>query len=115
MKEFWFLIGILLMFGVLAGFSSMSPTSAFAVNLPPSWDFPSTEFTIDESLELDLSDAFFDPDGDPLSFAVSPDTGLSAGVYGDILLVFADQDGELTLMASDGKNVVSKKIVIHKR
>ena len=116
MKEAWYLSIVLLMLGVLAGFSSvMTPTGAFAGNLPPQWDFSTTEFSTDGSkLTLDLTAAFFDPDGDPLSFSVSPSAGVSAGIAGDTLVIIADNNGEITITASDGKLQVSKTILIHR-
>lgn len=115
MKEVWYLSVTLLMLGVLAGFSSvMTPTGAFASNLPPQWDFPTTEFSTDSRLTLDLDDAFFDLDADPLSFSVSPSGGVSAGLSGDTLIVMVEQDGEVTITASDGKLQVSQTIVVHK-
>jgi len=114
MKELWFLVAVLLMLGVLAGFSNLtSPTSSFAANLPPQWDFPTTEFTIPGRLHVNLLDVFFDPDGDILSFSVSPGEGISAGIYNDALVVYAEHDGELTIIASDGKAVVSQKIKVY--
>ena len=115
MKEFWYLSLVLLMLGVLAGFSSvLTPSSAIAANLPPRWDFPTTEFVVHENLKLNLEDAFFDPDGDPLAFSVSPGEGVSAGVYGEVLVIFADQSGEVFITASDGKNLVIQKINVHR-
>jgi len=116
MKEAWYLSIVLLMLGILAGFSSvMTPTGAFAGNLPPQWDFSTTEFSTDGSaLNLDLTAAFFDPDGDPLSFSVSPSPGISAGIAGDNLVVMADNDGKVTITASDGKLQVAKTISIHR-
>ena len=116
MKEVWYLSVVLLMLGVLAGFSSVTtPTGAFAGNLPPQWDFPTAEFSTDGSrLNLDLSDAFFDPDGDPLSFSVSPSAGVGAGLNGDVLVILAEKDGQVTITASDGKMQVSKTIAVHK-
>jgi len=107
---------MLLMLSVLAGFSSMTtPTSAFVANLPPQWDFPTTSFSVDGStFELSLEDAFFDPDGDPLSFSVAPSAGVSAGVYNDILVAYVDQSSTITITASDGKYLVSKKITINR-
>ena len=114
MKELWYLIAVLLMLGVLAGFSNISThTGAFAANLPPQWDYPTTEFVTDQ-LSLDLDTAFFDPDGDPLSFSVSPGDGVSAGIYGSVLVVVFEQSGEVTVTASDGKNVVSQRITVLK-
>ncbi len=116
MKELWYFILMILMLSILAGFSSMTtPTSAFVANLPPQWGFPTTEFRINgEQLELDLSDAFFDPDGDPLSFSVSPGTGVSAGVYGGKLVVLTDNGGSVTITASDGKSLVSQQISVQR-
>jgi hypothetical protein len=115
MKEVWYLSVILLMLGVLAGFSNvMTPTGAFASNLPPKWDFPTTDFSTDSRLEIDLNSAFFDPDADPLSFSVSPGEGVSAGLSGDTLIVIAEQSGEIVITASDGKMQVAQSINIEK-
>jgi len=116
MKELWYLIVMLLMLGVLAGFSNMStPTGAFAANLPPKWDYPSTVFIADgERFELNLEDAFFDPDDDPLSFGVSPGKGVSAGVQGDTLVVLVKEGGTVKITASDGKSIVSQTITVKK-
>ena len=117
MKELWYLVTVLLMLGILAGFSSFStPTGAFVANLPPQWDFPTSEFAADSSnFELNLAEAFFDPDGDPLSFSISPGDGVNAGLYGDTLVVIVENSGEVTITASDGKNVVSQKIVVYRK
>jgi len=115
MKELWYLSTMLLMLGVLAGFASMTtPTSAFFANIPPQWDFPTNDFSTNDRLILDLDKAFFDPDGDPLSYSVSPTAGISAGVDGDKLLIYAEQDGQVTITASDGKVLVSQTIAIHR-
>ena len=116
MKELWYFVAVMLLLAVLASFANMSsPTSAFAANLPPKWDFPTTEFSTDGRLSLNLADAFFDPDGDPLSFSVSPGPGVSAGLQGDVLVVIAEQQGELTVTASDGQNLVSQRIIVLRR
>jgi len=116
MKEMWYFVAVMWMLAILASFSNMSsPTSAFAANLPPQWDFPTTEFTTDGRLSVNLADAFFDADGDPLSFSVSPGTGVSAGLQGDILVVMVDQQGEVTVTASDGQNLVSQRITVLRR
>ena len=113
MKELWYFVSVVLLLSILACFANMSsPTSAFAANLPPEWDFPTTEFSTDGSLSLNLAEAFFDPDGDALSFSVSPGPGVSAGLQGDILMVFIEQDSYVTVTASDGQNLVSEKLVI---
>lgn len=115
MKEVWYLSVILLMLGVLAGFSSvMTPTGAFASNLPPKWDFPTADFSTDGKLEIDLNSAFFDPDADALSFSVSPSAGVSAGLSGDKLIVMAEQSGEIIITASDGKMQVAQTITIER-
>lgn len=115
MKEVWYFSVMLLMLGILAGFSNLvTPTSAFAANIPPQWDFPDKEFTTEGNFELDLNDAFFDPDGDALSFSVSPSQGISAGVYDDSLVIIAEQDGSIEITASDGKVQVSQTIRIKK-
>jgi hypothetical protein len=117
MKELWYVITVLLMLGVLAGFSSLTtPTSAFVANLPPQWDFPTTEFpTGGSQVNVDLKTAFFDPDGDPLSFSVSPGAGVTAGVYDDVLVASVEERGEIIVTASDGKNMVSQRITVYRR
>jgi len=116
MKELWYFVSVMLMLAVFAGLADMSsPSGAFATNLPPAWDFPTSEFSTDNELRIDLSTAFFDPDGDVLSFSVSPGTGVSAGLQGDTLVVFVEDSGDVTITASDGQNLVSQKIsVIHR-
>ncbi len=117
MKEVWYFVLIILMLSFLASFSTMTtPTGAFVANLPPQWDYPTSEFTVEgERLTVKLEDAFFDPDDDPLSFSVSPSEGLSAGVYGDVLIVMADGDGSVVVAASDGQSVVSKTLKIYRK
>lgn len=117
MREVWYFATVMLMLGVLAGFASIStPTSAFAANLPPSWDYPTSEFAAeDERVSVNLDDAFFDLDGDPLSFSVSPGNGVSAGLYGSTLVVYVENSGEVTVTASDGKNVVSQRLSFYRR
>lgn len=91
----------------------MTPTGAFASNLPPRWDYPAEDFSYDESFSLDLNSAFFDPDADPLSFSVSPSEGLTAGLYDNMLVALGD--GQVVVTASDGHSVVSKTIKIVKK
>ena len=111
MKEIWYMVLVLLMLSLLASLANLSsPTGAMIINLPPQWDYPTTEFTGRE-LELDLNTAFFDPDGDPISFSVSPGVGISAGVVGDTLLV--QGTGIVTVVASDGKNLVPMLITVY--
>ncbi len=116
MKELWYFVSVMLMLVVLASFADMSsPSGSFATNLPPSWDFPTSEFTVDGELRIDLATAFFDPDGDVLSFSVSPGPGVSAGLQGDTLVAFVENQGDVTITASDGQNLVSQKISIISR
>jgi len=112
MKELWYAVLTLLMLGVLAGFASMSsPTGAFVANLPPRWDFPSDHFTSDAQLVISLDRAFFDADGDPLAFSVTPTPGVTAGLKGDQLIISGK--GEAVVSASDGKTIVSKTIYLN--
>ena len=113
MKEVWYFVLVVLMLGVFASFASMTPTGAFVANLPPSWDYPATEFSVDESLKLDLNTAFFDPDGDSLSFSISPAPGVSAGIYDDVLVVVGE--GQLAVTATDGHTVVSQTVKVYKK
>ncbi|VVB81721.1 Uncharacterised protein [uncultured archaeon] len=112
MKELWYFVLMVLMLGVLACFTSMTPTGAFVANLPPKWDYPTDEFSYDESFSLDLNTAFFDPDGNPLSFSVSPSEGFTAGLYDNVLVALGE--GQVTITASDGNSVVSKTIKVLK-
>jgi hypothetical protein len=116
MKEMWYFVSVMLLLAVLASFADMSsPSGSFATNLPPAWDFSTSEFSTDSELRIDLANAFFDPDGDVLSFSVSPGAGVSAGLQGDTLVVFVENAGDVTITASDGQNLVSQKIsVIHR-
>ncbi len=111
MKETWYFVTILLVLGVFASFASMTPTGAFIVNLPPSWDYPASEFSVDDSLNLKLDDAFFDPDGDSLSYSVSASPGVNAGIYDGVLVVFGE--GQVTVTATDGHTVVSKVLKVY--
>ncbi|MBW2969574.1 hypothetical protein KY309_00560 [Candidatus Woesearchaeota archaeon] len=113
MKELWYVVLLGLALGVFATFASMTPTGAFSVNLPPQWDNPSSEFAVGSSFSLNLAESFFDPDGDPLSFSVSPGEGVSAGVYGDVLVVMGE--GQVTVTASDGHSVVSKVLTFYEK
>lgn len=115
MKTLWYFTVMVLMLSILASFASLSsPTSAFATNLPPKWDLPSNEFQLnDGQFVLNLEDSFFDVDGDPLSFSVSPGDGVSAGVYGSELVVISESGGFVTVSVSDGKNVVSQKVRVY--
>lgn len=98
-----------MMLAVLGGLVSVSsPTTAFVANIPPQWDYPTSEFS--GSVDIDLADAFFDPDGDPLAFSVAPGQGVFASVQGDRLS--ASGVGTAVVSASDGKAVVSKRITL---
>ncbi len=114
MKELWMMAGILLSLGILAGFMNMTATSAFVVNLPPKWDFGTTDFLVDNQLSLSLDEAFFDPDGDALAFGVKPNSYVLAGVYGDdlIVIVAPKSVNEIELIASDGKQYTTQVIVV---
>lgn len=114
MREVYYLVVVVLMLGVLAGFSSLNPTGAYASNLLPVWDYPSSELFADKELVVDLNKAFFDPDGDVLSFSVAPGKGISAGINSSMLVVLAESDGSIIISASDGKGVVSKKVMVYR-
>lgn len=115
-REFAYVFVLVLMLGTLALFSGVStPTSAFVANLPPQWDFTTSEFSVDDELRLDLSTAFFDPDFDPLAFGVSAPDGVYAVVEGDTLVVRLSGEATVTLTASDGKAIVSKNIQVSSR
>jgi hypothetical protein len=117
MKEFWMLVGILLSLGVIAGFSSLTPTAAFVANLPPKYDFGTADFLVDSQLSLSLNEAFFDPDGDALAFSVKPAPGVSAGVYGDDLIVLVESGSVnmIEVTASDGRQQTSQIITVRGR
>lgn len=113
MKHLWYAIVLLLMLSILAGFSSMTPTGAFAANMAPTWDAPTTHYTTESGiLEIDLSHAFFDPDGDPLQYTVSVAEPLSASINEHQLVIVAPSSGEAMLSASDGKTITLQKITI---
>jgi len=117
MREFWMIVGILLSLGLIAGFSSLTPTAAFIANLPPKYDFGTTDFLVDDQLSLSLSEAFFDPDGDALAFSVKPSPDVSAGVFGDNLIVIVTPNSvnEIEVIASDGRQQTTQVITVRSR
>lgn len=101
------------MLGILASLSSMTPIGAFAANLAPVWDAPTTEYVAKGGLvSLDLSKSFFDPDGDPLQYTVSVSEPLTATIHEQLVVISAPQNGEAVVSASDGKTITLQKISI---
>lgn len=107
MKELWYTAFVLLLIGILAGFTSIQPTGAFVLNLPPSWDLPTTDFSSEGTFELSLAKAFFDPDGNPLAFSVQSRDG-SAKIAENKLVV--ENNGTYSLAASDGQLITTQDI-----
>jgi len=113
MKELWYAITLLLLLGILAGLSNLTPTSAVVANLPPQYDYPTSDIvTHDGTATLDLNHAFFDPDADPLSFAAETEPGITAALYGNLLTIYATHSGEITLTASDGDTITTQHLHI---
>lgn len=108
MRLFWFAIVLLLVLGVLSGlYEEFSVTGSVVANLPPQWDYPTDDFT-DGRLTLDLHDAFYDPDHDPLSFRVESSESVAAGIQGSTLI--ASGEGTVWVTASDGNTQVLRRI-----
>lgn len=105
MKEIWYTAFVLLLLGIIAGMAGLKQTGAVTANLPPEWNLPTNEFMSNEKFELDLTQAFFDPDGDKLSF-----TAEGATIKGDKLLV--EQSGRYNIIASDGKLTIEEEISV---
>ncbi|MBW3019279.1 hypothetical protein KY329_03790 [Candidatus Woesearchaeota archaeon] len=112
MKELWFAVVILLVLGVLTGlYSETSVTGNFVANMPPKWDYATDQFDFQGQFTLDLNEAFFDPDGDALSFSVKADEGVAAGIRGSSLVVEVPAgDSSVWVTASDGNSQVVRKL-----
>ncbi len=103
MRELWFTAFVLLLLGIVAGMAGLKqPTGAFAGNLPPEWNLPTNEFT--GEAHLDLTQAFFDPDGDKLTFTAETLQGNT---------IHITQSGKYKITASDGKTITEQEIVIY--
>ena len=109
MKELWYTAFVLLLIGILAGFSSVRTTGGMVLNLPPVWDMPTTEFASHGPFELKLARAFFDPDGDSLAFSVQSLEG-NAKVADDKLVV--ENNGTYSVAATDGKLLTTQEIQV---
>lgn len=96
------------MFSILGMLTSLTPTGAFASNLPPKWEMSQDEFS--SPAVIDLSRAFDDSDNDVLAFSVASDSSLNAELDGDILTLTGSGSAQIT--ASDGKVLVSKVVVV---
>lgn len=107
MKELWYTAFVLLLIGILAGFTSIQPTGAFVLNLPPAWDLPTTDFSSEGTFELPLAKAFFDPDGNQLAFSVQSTNG-NAKIAENKLVV--ENNGTYSLVASDGQLITTQDI-----
>jgi len=112
MKELWFAVVILLVFGVLTGmYEEASITGEFVANIAPKWDYATDQFTEKGKFTLDLDEAFFDPDGDSLSYSVEADKGVAAGIKGSKLIVEVPEgDSSVWVTASDGKSKTVRKL-----
>ncbi|HLC32607.1 MAG TPA: hypothetical protein VJJ82_02175 [Candidatus Nanoarchaeia archaeon] len=108
MKELWYAAFVLLLIGVLAGFTNLQTTGGAVLNLPPTWDLPTTEFTSQGPFVLTLPRAFFDPDGDALAFTVQSNGG--AHIAENKLVV--EDSGTYSLAASDGQLLTTQDIEV---
>ncbi len=96
------------MFSILGMLTSLTPTGAFASNLPPKWELAQDEFSSPVVIQLDV--AFADVDNDVLAFSVASDKGVIARLNGDMLTLTGVGSAQIT--ASDGKVLVSKVVVV---
>ena len=115
-KTFWFftLIALCLALAIVIGKIS-NPIGLTVANKPPEWDFPTTEFSTKqhERIWLDLSDAFFDPDGDVLEFNAVPDKGIKLILKEEgKLTIVPFNSGNVWIEAWDGKAKTVKRITI---
>ena len=109
MKELWYAAFVLLLIGILAGFTSLQTTGGAVLNLPPTWDLPTNEFSSNGPFELTLPNAFFDPDGDLLAFTVQSAQG-GARISENKLVV--ENSGTYSLAASDGELLTLQKLIV---
>lgn len=112
MRRFWFAIVVLLVLGFLTGiYERPSVTGEFMANMPPKWDFPADEFDVENEFSLDLDEAFFDPDGDPLSYSVRGSDDVAAGIKGTRLIVKVPQgESHVWVTATDGTAKVDRQL-----
>ena len=104
----WFGVFLVLLAGLFYSASLMSPTGSAVLNQPPIWDYPTTNFiTHNTVFKFDLSNAFFDPDGDPLTFRAN-----GAGMFGSMLVVTTHSSREIWVEASDGHTTTLKRLFI---
>lgn len=109
MKHLWQPLLLVLLFSILGMLTSLTPTGAFASNLPPKWELSQDEFS--SPAVIDLAQAFSDTDNDVLAFSVASDDTLVAQLNGDTLTLTGVGSAQIT--ASDGKVLVSKVVVVN--
>jgi|GEM_PF-6791571 len=82
-------------------------------NGAPAWN-GIREFSATEPFIIDLSTAFRDPDGDPLTYLVSGAPGISVHLKGSTLTVIPKQPGTYTIhaMASDESHLTKVPITV---
>ncbi|MBI4453794.1 hypothetical protein HY636_04070, partial [Candidatus Woesearchaeota archaeon] len=75
-------------------------------NTAPLWNSNITNFTIDKTLTLNLSEYFYDADNDSLTYSSSSAPNVAAIIVGDVITIIPDEtvNGtiQLTLAAFDG-------------
>ena len=117
MNRIWFAIFVLLALGIVAGFfSQTSPTTAFAVNLPPVWDYATDDFVVNDVLVLNLDNAFFDPDKDLIAYSIVASENIVAGISENELVAKLNTDsGNILISASDGISTTVHRIILTKK
>lgn len=112
MKELWFAVVILLVFGVLTGlYGETSVTGDFVANMAPKWNYATDQFDVQGKFTLDLDEVFYDPDGDSISYSVRADKGVAAGIRGAELVVEVPEgDSSVWVTASDGNSKTVRKL-----
>jgi len=115
-KTTWFIVYIALCIAIVAVIGRISnPTGLAVANRAPIWDYPTSEFAVgaNERIWLDLSDAFFDPDGEVLGFEATPDAGINLILSEDgQLTIIASNSGQVWIEAFDGKIKTTQAIEI---
>lgn len=112
MKKYWYATTTLLAVAIIAGFCGITQTSAIAANMPPIWDFPTTQFIATKPIMINLDYAFFDLDGDDMNYSVSSAEGIKAEINDNLLTIRTSRSGTVTLTANDGKHKTIQNIII---
>lgn len=100
---------------------------AFEYNSAPVWNAADNEFTIrgmannnmfgGQDRTIDLDAFFYDRDGDELAYLATSTEGLGVKVDGNHLTFIPAQGvygaKEITVVASDGENVVKKDVIVN--